>query len=962
MGIYQNNITVDIDINKSVLKGSSRIRVKQGEEIVIEKGDIKIIGVRLNNRAIEVKESGGVLRLSPSEDGDIEVTFKGVFKGKDGDVIISKQGVSLIGDWYPRIVGLSYHNLEVTLPAGYEAISEAEEITRKDDGQRTVFNFDLPHPVDTITLVASNRYKVIKEHHNGIDIYAYFFEDDKGLAQKYIAYTKRYLELYMGIIGDFPYKRFSIVENFLPTGYSMPTFTLLGSSVVKLPFIVETSLGHEILHQWFGNMVYIDYDSGNWAEGLTTYLSDHLYKEREGMGWRYRKKLLIDYMSYVNEDNESPLRDFHGRVDDVSRSIGYNRSSMVFHMLKNLMGKDLFFDSLKDFVNRYRFKKASWDDLRVIFERHSKGDLKWFFRQWVDEKGIPELEITDVELRYSGGYALDFKLKQKGKVFRLDVPVTIYSGGKGFKRFFRLSEGVKDFKVYLSERPERVVMDEDYDILRILNEKETPPVISRLLGARDIFIALPTKRPDDYAPVIRFFKEKGGGVKNVKDIKMSEIKSSNLIILGSDSPIIDELFGGIDLPEDGFSIVVKKNPWNDMMVVGIISGASKDEIDAGFKKVSHYGGYSRLLFKEGVNIDKAIEDSERGVIKDVYIEPSVIKTSSISTLSDIINEIKRKRIVYIGEFHDVYAHHITQLDIIRGLYKENKRLAIGMEMFQRPFQDVIDEYIKGRIDEREFLKRSEYYKRWRFDFNLYKPILDFAVSKAIPIIALNMEEEIIEKVSKGGIDSLIEEEMARLPQEMDFSDNQYRERLMETFKQHKDWKEKDFDYFYQSQIIWDETMAESIDRFLMKNPDYQVVVIAGQGHLEYGLGIPKRVYRRNRHDYAIVLIDADGDKDVADYIVFPEKVELPATPKLMAYLRVDDDLVRITGFQEDSVSRDAGLKEDDIIIALDDIPVHSIEDIRLHLFYKKAGDLLRVRVQRDIEGIVKEMEFEVRLK
>ncbi|MEW6674409.1 MAG: M1 family aminopeptidase [Nitrospirota bacterium] len=154
------------------------------------------------------------------------------------------------------------------------------------------------------------RYKVVNERFRDIDIYAYFFPEEATLASTYIEYTKKYLELYEGLIGRYPYRRFSIVEGILPEGYSMPTFTLLGQDVVSLPFIVETSLGHEILHQWFGNLVYIDYKNGNWAEGITTYLSDHLYEEQKGKGWEYRKKILIDYKSYVAPEKETPLKDF----------------------------------------------------------------------------------------------------------------------------------------------------------------------------------------------------------------------------------------------------------------------------------------------------------------------------------------------------------------------------------------------------------------------------------------------------------------------------------------------------------------------------------------------------------------------------------------------------------------------------------------------------------------------------
>ena len=106
----------------------------------------------------------------------------------------------------------------------------------------------------------------------------------------------------------------------------MPTYTVLGKAAVRLPFIPETSLGHEILHQWFGNSVYVDYRAGNWCEGLTTFLADHFYEEEEGRGREYRKGVLIDFQSYVNDKNAFPLKAFTERTDAASEAIGYGKA------------------------------------------------------------------------------------------------------------------------------------------------------------------------------------------------------------------------------------------------------------------------------------------------------------------------------------------------------------------------------------------------------------------------------------------------------------------------------------------------------------------------------------------------------------------------------------------------------------------------------------------------------------
>ena len=336
----------------------------------------------------------------------------------------------------------------------------------------------------------------------------------------------------------------------------------------------------------------------------------------------------------------------------------------------------------------------------------------------------------------------------------------------------------------------------------------------------------------------------------------------------------------------------------------------------------------------------------------------VVDLATLKTLSAMVEQLTSKKIVYVGEQHDRFSHHQVQLEILRALYHQTPKIAVAMEMFQRPFQQTLDDYISGLIDERTFLKQSEYFKRWSIDYNFYKPIVDFAKEKRLPVIALNARREIVEKVAKGGLESLSKEEKQEIPQELDFSDQGYRDRLKEVFAQHRESQRKNFASFYQAQILWDETMAESIDRFLENNPDFRVVVLAGAGHLQYGSGIPKRSFRRNGYSYAIVLNEGEIKKEIADFIVFPEASKAPTAPRLMAVLAEQNQGVRITGFAQDSVAEKAGLKIEDRLMSLDDSPVSSLEDVRLALFYKRPGETIKVKVRRDQE----ELEFDVRLE
>ncbi len=966
------NLKVSFDIPNSKITGRAKIFAQKDKELIFHIGRLTIRDVRLNGDKIKFDARRGVLKILPQRDGIVEIVYEGIFREWSPDRearhgisrdIIDERGISLTGIWYPYVPGLFKYSLTAVLPEDYEAVSEAERIKKTVRDGVAEFFFYFPHPLDGISFIATDRYEIVKDYYRDIEIYAYFFKEDIGLAKKYIEWAKKYLRLYEDILGEYPYKRFSIVTNFLPTGYSMPTFTLLGQDVVRLPFIVETSLGHEILHQWFGNLVYVDYDKGNWSEGITTYLADHFYEELKGKGSQYRKQMLINYRSYVNDKNEFPIRDFRGGVDFPSRAIGYGKTMMVFHMLKGVVGEENFYDSLRDFINENRFKKASWDDIKKTFEKNYGKDLGWFFNQWINKKGLSELNVENAKIRQHGSkYEISFDITQKGEFHRvIDVPVTFYFlSGRTKQDKFTIEGERQSFSILMDEIVEKIVMDEDYDVARKISNNEFPPVIARLLGDEKNIIAVSNEDMEMFSSVIDIFKKRGAVVMELNEVRHDIIKESSLIIpviSGSFNPLIARLFGRIDIPEGGFGIIVRKNPWNRDKVVGIVFARSKKEVDMAARRILHYGKYSAISFERGRNILKKTEKTDRGIKKAVWDEPLAISMSSskVKKLSDVIKEVADKDIVYVGESHGTFAHHNVQLLIIKGLYEKNKNIAIGMEMFQRPFQKALDDYVAGRIDEREFLRDSEYFKRWGFDYNFYKPILDFAKKKGLPVVALNIRKEILEKVADGGIDSLSLEELKEIPLEMDFSDIEYRQWLKEVFRAHNRPDDKGFDFFLQSQLLWDETMAMSIYEFMKNNPNYQMVVLAGSGHLKHGWGIPQRVMRRNGYDYAIILNNANIETNIADYIIFPKPMEGITAPKLMVHLSEEAGRLKITEFAKDSTSQKAGLKEGDIIVSLDGIAIKGIEDMRIHLFLKNKGDVVKVKVIRN----ELEMEFEV---
>ena len=966
-------LSVSFDINNSRLDAVATISVHEKQNRTFNISGLTITDVTLNGKRIPYDENSASLKVITSNSGLLSITYSAVFRSPssvenidDTHVInntISAQGIFLTGIWYPQPRQIAIFKLKAVLPKGYDAVSEANRIDSYAADGKTQFVFAFDHPAERLDLIATDRFIITKERLGNIDLYAYFFNEDKDLALEYLEHAKQYLDLYQKMLGSYPYKRFSILENIFPTGYSMPTFTLLGRDVLRLPFIVKTSLGHEILHQWFGNSVYINYERGNWAEGLTTYLADHLYAEQKREGSDYRKQILIDYQSYVHKDNAFPLTDFSGRTDFPSKAIGYGKAAMIFHMLRNMTGEEQFMQALRRFITANLYRPASWDELISSFQLSSETNLKLFFDQWFVRSDVPDIEASNAAVRKKGeGFEISFDLRQKNGPYSMTVPVSVYAGNKREVVHIKCAKALDPVLIYSHDLPDRILIDEDYDIMRKLSQDEFPPVIARLIGDPKPVIVSPASG-NIYDLIIKTFLSRGAIAEKSTALNDALLSKASLILLGADNETLKR-FGIVRKAKSAngrFTVDIINNPFNSDRVIALIDSDSRIEADAAFPKIFHYGKYSRLAFAGGKNILKETKTSARGVAVKIDNESVAVHVPDMVNLPQVIGKIADKRIIYVGENHDNYANHVVQLKVIKQLRESGRHLAIGMEMFQRPFQSVVDRFISGAIEEKTFLKDTEYFKRWGFDYYLYKPILDYAREHKIPVVALNIEKEIVDAVAKKGIDSLPAELKAKVPSGMDFSNVEYKTSLKKIFAEHPTMQEHGFDFFYQSQILWDETMAESASNYLTSNPDKQMVVLAGNGHLTFGFGIPQRAYRRNNLSYAILLNDVDPEKGISDYIVFPKHIEGDKPVRLMVLLAEEKGQIRITGFPENSISLKAGLAEGDVIVAIDGTPVHDISDVKILLLDKKRGERVDVKVSRGYGSAAKELQFGITL-
>ncbi len=256
-----------------------------------------------------------------------------------------------------------------------------------------------------------------------------------------------------------------------------------------------------------------------------------------------------------------------------------------------------------------------------------------------------------------------------------------------------------------------------------------------------------------------------------------------------------------------------------------------------------------------------------------------VASKCVTDFSQIFTELAQAKVVYLGETHDSSEDHQNQLKIIKDLYKRHPKIAIAMEMFQRPYQEVVNQYLAGKLTEQEFVEKSEYEKRWGIPWENYAPIFRFAKEKQLPILAVNTPAEITRKVSREGLESLTPSQRQYIPpfSEIRTDNQEYRQRLQQVFQQHQaasHGSNTDFERFFLAQVLWDETIADGVAKFVKTHPDYQVIVLAGQGHIIYGYGIPSRVARRlnGKLIQRSVLLSppdetAPKDRAIADFIL-----------------------------------------------------------------------------------------------
>ncbi len=551
--------------------------------------------------------------------------------------IISNKGIYLAGSTFWVLTAenaLMTFNLTTTLPEEWKTVSQGKRTSEiLADGEHSD-TWLCDKPQEEIFLIGARFNEYSYDMNSGIKAMAFLRTPDEALANKYLEVTEQYMEMYQGLIAPYPYSKFALVENFWETGYGMPSFTLLGEKIIRFPFILHSSYPHELLHNWWGNSAYVDFSQGNWCEGITAYMADHLIKEQRGQGENYRRSTVQKFTNFVTPENDFPLSKFASRYDGPSEAIGYGKALMMWHMLRRKLGDETFVKGWQHFYQKHKFTKGSFNDIRLSMEEVSGINLESFFNQWVLRTGAPELIIKSLKTdTYNDQHRLFLTLEQiqPKEAFTIDVPVAIATA-KGVQDYtVHMSKKTENYQLILTEKPLKLAVDPQYDVFRKLDPNEVPPALSKIWASKENLVILPSKADESqknlYADFASQWKEADShdSFTIINDSEISSLPHDKTVwIIGFENRFTDSINNSLNVYHTNFTtdsvrfgnkVIAKGNnsfivtvfsPRNVNNSMVFIQPGKEEAIPGLIRKLPHYGKYSYLAFEgdEPVNIAK----------------------------------------------------------------------------------------------------------------------------------------------------------------------------------------------------------------------------------------------------------------------------------------------------------------------------------------------------------------------
>ena len=617
----QHDAWIRLDPQSGHLAGEDKITVAGRKTLVLYLNPgLKVETALIDGEAVELEQERP-LQVPLPDEGSHEVTLRyaGRLDQDPGRAFLDERGAFLPAGsgWLPETAEprLRYR-LRVLVPPPYRAVATGSLVQETEQGGSRVAVFTAERALEPPSLFAGV-YEVADLQRGDTLLRTYFPPEAKALAPTYLENAGRYIEALEARIGPYPYEAFHVVAGPLPVGLGFPGLTYISERILRLPFMQTRSLAHEIAHSWWGNGIGVDYESGNWAEGLTTFMADYALANAQGAAAAREMRLgwLRDYAALPKEQ-DWPVVNFVSKTHDAQQVIGYNKAAHVFHMLEQELTPEVFTAGLRGFWKSRQFSVAGWQDLQSAFEEAAGKDLSWFFSQWLTRPGAPRLHLESAGVEKLGqGYRLQVRLRQDRPSYRLAVPLHVETAEGETRLTLEMTSTTAEGSFDLESAPKRVSVDGDYDLFRRLAPEEATPIFrditlnsgTRVMtavgenaeaaqAAEDLTARLVPRPPEGTAPAGE---------------AAAEDPETPLLVVGLEKEL-PAVLAKLDLPsrpkvlEQPGSAKVWTRRRPDGGTAMIVAARDAESLAVLLRPLPHYRRYGYVVFKGSKAVDKGV--------------------------------------------------------------------------------------------------------------------------------------------------------------------------------------------------------------------------------------------------------------------------------------------------------------------------------------------------------------------
>jgi uncharacterized iron-regulated protein len=354
---------------------------------------------------------------------------------------------------------------------------------------------------------------------------------------------------------------------------------------------------------------------------------------------------------------------------------------------------------------------------------------------------------------------------------------------------------------------------------------------------------------------------------------------------------------------------------------------------------------------------------EREARLDLDAITDTAKGDSI-TPTELPARLAGTRLLLVGEDHASADAHRVQLRVLEELVRSGRRVIVGLEMYPAAQQSFLDDWAAGHLSEEQFLASSRWYEHWSYPFSYYREIFLFSREKGVPLVAVNLPREIVSAVGNKGLRGLSPEEAAQIPIPVNANSSEHRRLFQASVGEegfHSGMTEEAWRRLLEAQCTWDAAMAGHSLRALEKREDETtiLVLLAGSGHVEYGLGIARQALAAGFRGRIATLLpvpveDEKGRRvptvraSYADFVWGIPKEAEPAYPPLGVSPRAlpDGKGLALLHAEKDSPAQNAGLAAGDVLLSLDGSPLPDRETFYRLMAAKRWGDEVRLSVRK----------------